>query len=352
MILYKVKSFNSKDISNIVIRGTNWIGDALMSFPAIQKIKNDFPNARITILTPNRNADLFYGQPPVDDVIAFNPKGSAYGRARRQANLIRGHKFDLGFVFPNSFESALALAMAKIPHRIGYATDFRSPLLTQSVAVPEWKSSKHESFYYLALTAAVSGQPVSPELPGIEFVATSSAINSAREILNRMGHKSERPVIAFGPGSTNSTAKRWPAAYFSQLCTLMASVVEADFVILGGSEDIEVASQVESDTKVRLINLTGKTTLSEAIGILSLSSVFISNDMGLAHIGAALDVRTAVIFGPTNDVTTRPLGKAVKIIREPVECSPCMLRICPIDHRCMNRIHPKRVFEEIRDWLG
>lgn len=338
-------------ISNIVIRGANWIGDAVMTLPAIHTLRDAFPQANIVLLTPERNADVFRGQEAINEVVPFSTAGSAYSRARRQARLISGRGFDVGIVFPNSFESALAFAMAKIPHRIGYATDFRSPLLTKAIAVPNWKQTKHESFYYQALILDAFAMPLQNETRTFHYNASESAIAAGGKLLEQNGRRPNVPLIAIGPGSTNSAAKRWPAEYFGLLCSIIARKIDVDFVLLGSSGDVDAARETAAGIDGKAIDLVGKTSLSEAIGILSAASVFISNDMGLAHLGGALGIPTAVLFGPTDDRTTRPLGPQVKIIREPVECAPCMLRNCPIDHRCMTRILPERVFEEIKDWI-
>lgn len=339
------------EISNIVIRGANWIGDAVMTLPAIQALREAFPHANISILSPERNADVFRAQSAINEVIAFETDGAAYTRARRQAKLIRERGFEVGIVLPNSFESALALALANIPHRIGYATDFRKALMTKAVPTPHWKRKRHESFYYLALIAEAFGTPMQNEAPKMLYSVPESAVAAGFELLAQYGRRPDAPLIAIGPGSTNSAAKRWPAQYFGRLCTLIARSYDVDFVLLGSSGDAAAAIETSASTDVKVIDLVGKTNLAEAIGILSAAAAFISNDMGLAHLGGAIGIPTAVIFGPTDDRTTRPLGAKVRIIREPVECSPCMLRNCPIDHRCMTRLLPERVFEEIKNWV-
>ena len=168
---------------------------------------------------------------------------------------------------------------------------------------------------------------------------------SAREILRTSGVDEDRPAIGFGAGSTNSLAKRWPAANFARLADMLQASLGGNVILLGARNETDVSRSVADASACDIIDLTGTTDLGMATAILSELDLFISNDMGLAHIAAAVGTRTAVIFGPTNDVTTRPLGPQVEIIRERVECSPCMLRECPIDHRCMNRISPERIFE-------
>lgn len=337
----------------IVVRGANWIGDAVMTIPALQLVRAKFPDAVISLLTRSWAEGIFRDAEFIDEIIGIEKSDSRIAGVLDQARMVRSNKFDLAVLFPNSFESALVAKLSGIPARIGYATEKRSFLLTHAVAVPEWKNERHESNYYLNLVEKIEGSTIKATSEGFAALlrVSDERKDSARLFLKEQGVDDTHPIVAIGAGSTNSLAKRWPAENFAKLSDLFDRELHAEIVLLGSAEESSVAAEVAKTKGARPIDLTGRTDLAEATAILSVADLFISNDMGLAHIAAAVGTPTIVIFGPTNETTTRPLGDNVKVIREPVECSPCMLRECPIDHRCMTRISPERVFESAAKML-
>ena len=353
----------------IVVRGANWIGDSVMTIPALRHLRRAFPEDSISLYTRPWAEGVFRDADFIDEIIPIENAG-----VFRQARELRKHNFDLAILFPNSFESALVARLAGIPKRLGYATERRGMLLTESVPVPEWKNERHESNYYLNLVSELTercGSPtvregvntdleVTPSLKvglaplpvEIGYKNASPLLNvsdkrkqAARTVLETAGVDPSKPLIAFGTGSTNSMAKRWPAAYFAELADALADRLNAHVILMGTPNESDVARTVVAAMASTPIDLTGKTDLATATAILGVADLFVSNDMGLAHIAAATGTPTIVIFGPTNEKTTHPLGPYVELVREQVECSPCMLRVCPIDHRCMTRITPTRVFE-------
>ena len=165
-----------------------------------------------------------------------------------------------------------------------------------------------------------------------------------RDFLTRKGVDLSRPIVALGPGSTNSMAKRWPYERFATVADLLHKEKAANIILLGGPDDVEVAAKISAMSRASLLDLTAKTSLGDAADILSVCDLMISNDMGLAHVAPAVGTTTLVIFGPTNPVTTRPFSELAQVLRVEVECSPCMLRECPIDHRCMERVTVEQVF--------
>jgi len=328
----------------IVVRGANWIGDAVMTIPALREIRRAFPDASVTLHTRPWAEGIFRDADFVDDVIAIEPLGIL-----AQARALRDRRFDIAILFPNSFESALVAKLARIRRRLGYATQHRGFLLTDRVSVPGWKNQKHESQYYLNLVEALSVK--TSERAEIFLPVSDVRRAAARETLLTRGVDASGPVVGFGAGSTNSMAKRWSAVNFARLADLLNRNFGSSAVLFGAQDELNVSRAVAAAAKSELTDLTGETDLEKATAILSELDLFISNDMGLAHIAAAVGTPTIVIFGPTNDATTRPLGQHVEIVREPVECSPCMLRVCPIDHRCMTRITPERLFESAAKML-
>ncbi len=337
----------------IVVRGTNWIGDAVMTIPALRLLRASFPQAEIALLTRSWAEGVFRDADFIDRIIGFEASRSKRHDIAVQRRLLRSEGFDLAVLFTNSFESALAVSLARIPARIGYAKEGRGVFLTDAIAIPDWKKQRHEMHYYLNLVAEAAlrfgGAKTEPdgstELPVSEIRRTA-----ALETLRACGIDADRPIVVLGVGSTNSNAKRWPASGYARLSDMFAARFGAKTVLLGSKDEIGVAEKVAEAAEHRPLILSGRTNLAEAVALLSVADIMISNDMGLAHVAPAVGTKTLVIFGPTDDRTTRPIGS--EIIRKPFDCAPCMLRECPIDHRCMTSITPEEVFERAAAMLG
>lgn len=332
----------------ILIKGNNWIGDAVMSIPAMMMLRDAFPDASIALHTRAWAKDVFIDAAFIDHLIPFDPSASKMRTVMRESRSLRRETFDAAVIFPNSFESALTVALAGIPRRFGYRNDGRQILLSEALPVPPWKNERHESEFYKHLVRFVIGElgGVSDSTEQLPTLAVSAERRfAAKGLLGLNGAEASSPLIAIGPGSTNSNAKRWPAEYFGELCNSFSSDLGARIVMLGSRGETEMGEAVKQHCDCQITDLMGKTDLALASAILAESDLFVSNDMGLAHISAALGTPTLTLFGPTNEVTTSPLGPRARFVREVVECSPCMLRVCPIDHRCMIRLGPERVFE-------
>ncbi|MDQ3799474.1 MAG: lipopolysaccharide heptosyltransferase II [Acidobacteriota bacterium] len=332
----------------IVVRGTNWIGDAVMTIPALRELRRIFAGAHITLATRGWAEGIFADADFIDEILPFDRANNSFQTVFRQAKIWREKKFDAAVLLTNSFESALAAKLGKASRRFGYATEKRSFLLTESFAVPAWKNARHEIHYYLNLVAEIektlSGDTkVWENEPLSELKVSGERRAEARAILESHGVDLSKKTVALGVGSTNSRAKRWHADSYARLNDRLQAELNANVVLVGAKDEIGVSEEVVKKAKLKPIVLTGKTNLSQAVAVLSEVDLLVANDMGLAHVAPAAGTKTLVIFGPTNDRTTRPVGS--EIIRKPVECSPCMLRDCPIDHRCMTRISPGEVFE-------
>lgn len=340
-------------IGSIVIRGTNWIGDAMMTIPAMREIGRVFPDAEIFLHTPAGAAGIFHGSDLINDIIPFQREKNRYREVRRQADILRRHHFDLAIIFPNSFESALTAKLAGIPRRIGFNKDLRGLLLTDPVAVPEWKGRRHEVFYYLALAAEAERRYAGTNTiafaePDESLEIAEERRQAARGLLAAGGVDLTRRTIALGVGSTNSMAKRWGAEKYAELNDYIQAELNANVILTGSPDEIDVAEKVRSLSEYPPLIFAGKTDIAMAAAVLAVVDMLVSNDMGTAHIAPAVGTPTIVIFGPTNDATTRPFSKNAVVIRRDVECAPCMLRECPLDHRCMTRISAREVFEEVK----
>jgi heptosyltransferase-2 len=334
----------------ILVRGANWIGDSVMTVPALRALRRAFTNDEITLHTRSWAEGIFRDADFVDRILFYDRPESSLNEVISQSRVLRAERFDLAVIFPGSFASALGARFAGIPRRFGYSKEARRLFLTDPVTPPKWKSRRHEVFYYLNLVQEVERsvlgtQSPSDNEPSTELTISQTRRNEARDFLGRKGVDLSRPLVAIGAGSTNSTAKRWPAKHYSELINKLHVEVGANIVMVGGRDDIEVGRVISESVQCKTLDLTGKTSLGDAAAILSVCDLMISNDMGLAHLAPAVGTKTIVIFGPTDPVTTRPFSPLAEVIRVGVECSPCMLRECPIDHRCMTRISHEQVFE-------
>jgi heptosyltransferase-2 len=328
-----------------------------MSVPAMRELRRVFADARITLHTRAWADGLFADAEFVDELVTFEPHKWKFKDVLDNSDFLKKDRYDLALILPNSFESALTAFLSKVPRRIGYNKDLRGLLLTDPIAVPEWKNRKHEVFYYLNLVSEAEKRllgrdTVSAAIPDTSIEVSPERIRTAREWLATRGIDVTKKVVGLGVGSTNSEAKRWPAERYAQLSDLLNRDGNAEVVLLGSKAEREVADRVSEFAKTKLINLAGETDLAGAVALLAAIDLLVSNDMGLAHIAPAVGTDTVVIFGPTNPETTRPFSPRATVVREDVHCSPCMLRVCPIDHRCMTRISPEPVFEAAMDFLS
>lgn len=341
----------------IVIRGTNWIGDAVMSVPAMRRVRRLFPDAHIALHTRSWAKDIFADSALFDEIIGIDQNSSKVSGTFRQAEELRPHRFDLGVLFPNSFASAFVARLGGIKRRFGYATEGRSFLLNNAIPVPEWKGKRHEHFYYLNLVTELESRVLGTETaasmePSVDIPVSAQRRTDARQLLEKLGIDRRKRTVALAAGSTNSLAKRWQAESFAALNDRIQRDIGSNVVLLGAADEANVSDRVASLSANPPFDLTGKTTLAQAAAILAEIDLLVSNDMGLAHLAPAVGTKTIVIFGPTNHATTRPFSPLAEIVRAGVECSPCMLRDCPIDHRCMTRVTVPQVFEKVKGALG
>jgi len=323
-------------LERIVVRAPNWIGDVVLSLGAVRDLRRNFPDARIEVLARPWVAELYGAVAEVDAV-----RPSAGWRA--DARTVRG-AFDAAVLLPNSFASALAVWRAGIPHRWGYATDGRRPLLTRAGRVPSAVRGRSQVYYYRAMLAAV----------GLSVSATPDAsIRCPPEWAGR-GQSllaGEGPWIGLNPGAFYGTAKRWLPERYAAVGDTLARKTGARVAIVGGAAERALGESIAGGMREPARVLCGETTLSDLAGVLSRLRLLVTNDSGPMHVAAALGVPVVAIFGPTDSRETGPVGDAHRIVREPVHCSPCKLRECPIDHRCMTRIGVDRVIAQAQDML-
>jgi len=342
-----MSSTQTSDIRRVVVRGTNWVGDCVMTIPALRALRRLLPNAHITLVVKPGVAQLFETANVVDEIIRYDRRNvlSVFSQVREW----RRHQFQLAILFQNAFEAAVIPFLAGVPLRLGYATEGRQKLLNHPLMVPDWKNEKHEVFYYLYLIAALEQSlygtnKILDTDPDATIEVSEKKKSEARKFLEAFGSVSKKGVVALCPGSINSRAKRWPAERFAALADRLIEM-ERTVLLIGSPAETDVSDLVLRTMQHKPIVLTGKTNLDQITSIISLADLLVTNDTGPAHIAAALSTPTITIFGPTNPLTTRPFSLHAEVLRHPPDCAPCMLRDCPIDHRCMTAITVDEVFD-------
>jgi heptosyltransferase-2 len=348
-------------IDRIIVRGANWIGDAVMTLPALERLRSSFPRSHISLLATPLTTGLFESSPFIDEVIEYRRREDGVRAFLEALRLMRARRFDLAALFQNAFEAALLSALGGAPVRIGFASQGRGPLLTHKLRRGPQHSDRRQVHDYLDIVAEcervclggslgsrISNSESQASNPHPSLTASPAQRRAAESLLRRAGVDSNsRPLVALNAGATNSRAKRWPEDRFAALADRLIESLDSRIVFIGAASERDDAERIIRQMKRRgAINLAGATGMAELIGALDACDLLISNDTGPAHIAAALGRPTLTIFGPTNEFETAPQGARAESIRaEGVECARCMLRDCPIDHRCMTRIAPEEVFE-------
>jgi heptosyltransferase-2 len=338
---------NPSSISRVCVRATNWLGDAVMSLPAIRAIRQVFPHAHIAVVARPWVADLYAREHSIDRIIPYTAqKGLAAKRAF--AAQLRQERFEAAILLQNAFDAALITWLAGIPERIGYNRDGRRLLLTQAVPVPETgEIPRHERFYYLELLrrAGLIERFLPNEAIRLDGVDEARAAGAAH--LAQLGIVG--PAIGVSPGAAYGNAKRWIPERFAAVAKTLAPATVLLFGSAGERELCEsVAGMLRRDS-VDVRNLTGETTLRQFIDLAAACRLFLTNDSGAMHVSSALGVPTVAVFGATDDTTTGPTGPLARVVREHAECSPCLLRECPIDHRCMTAVTVERTAAVVQE---
>jgi len=381
----------------ILVRGANWLGDAVMTTPALTRLREKFPDAHIALLTPEKLRDLWLASPTclveakqrrkqgegglhhpaVNEIIPFAPGENAFFVGQK----LRAGKFDLALIFPNSPRSAIETWLAGIPQRIGYARPWRNFFLTnaiaprsgavkmrkrsvaeiqQLIAVPTQNSklktqnlSSHQIHEYLHLVAALG---INPEpLPPTLFV-TPDEIEAVKKKFGL--EKITQPIFGLNAGAEYGPAKRWPIEKFIAAAQQIQQRTNCVWILFGSKSDTPIANRIESETqnsKFKIQNLAGKTSLRELMALLKVCRVLLTNDTGPMHVAAALGTPVVVPFGSTSPELTGPglPGDARNLLlKSDAPCSPCFLRECPIDFRCLNGISVERVVKAVLEILN
>jgi heptosyltransferase-2 len=339
----------SRQDVKILVRATNWLGDAVLSLPALRILRDRFPKAQITVLARPSVAELYEGERCIDRVIRIDgaPGARDWALKWRLGAALKREKFDLAVLLPNSFESAALVYLSGARRRVGYARDGRSALLTDAIAVPlPGEIRVHQSYYYPELLKRAGLIDKVPRLDEILLDGLDAARQRGEALFAARGVS--LPVIGVNPGAAYGSAKRWLPERFAAAAGQLSATSsqpsvgrESAIVVFGSASERELCRGVAEACGGH--NFAGSTTLREFIDMSAACRLILANDSGAMHIAAAVGVPSLTVFGPTDETATGPVGASARVVREPVECAPCGLRECPIDHRCMTRVTVDRV---------
>jgi heptosyltransferase-2 len=346
----------------ILVRGVNWIGDAVMTMPAVQRLREFEPNAHLAMLCPAKLKDLWLHNPFLNEVLTFED--------RADVRELRDHAFDVAVIFPNSFRSAWECWRARIPCRVGFAGHRRRWLLTdvvrqsrdeqpsykvvsvagKSFQVKSFAALRHQTRRYLDIISYIGGKrDFTP--PRIWFAVEEMPL------MTRFFREDGRPLLAIHAGAEYGPAKRWFPERFAEVALRVTSETDCKWALVGAAADAAPAAVIEQYIRARsddpdiVTNLVGKTSLVDLIAILKYVRALLTNDSGPMHMASALATPVVALFGSTSPELTGPTGQRCVVIRQPVECSPCFLRECPIDFRCMDRVTPEEVTDAVMKML-
>lgn len=332
----------------VLVRATNWLGDALLAYPAVAFLRRCYPAARLTLLARPGAAQLYRHNPHLDELLVAPQSAGWRGGLDpvREASLVRQGRYDAAFILPNSFAAALPIALAGVARRVGYATDGRRWLLTEPKPLSPHLRGVHQVYYYLALVGyrAEDGPPAPPRVH-----LTADECTAAEALLADAGVEAGADFLACAPGAAYGTAKRWPADRYGAVGRLAAQRWGWRVVLLGSASERAATDEAAEIIGSPAVNLAGATPIRLAAAILARARLVLTNDSGLMHVAAAVGARVTAVFGPTDIVTTSPVGDGHRVVRQPVDCSPCLLRHCPIDHRCMIGVAIEAVWRALEE---
>jgi heptosyltransferase-2 len=339
----------------ILIRATNWVGDAIMALPALRAVRKRFPEAEISIVARPYVADIYRDQEICDQLIPYDPDSlhAGFSGRERLATELRAQKPDVALLLQNAFDAAWLAWRANIPERIGYARDGRGFLLTKAVPLPRpGEIPAHEKFYYLELLRGAGWLDSVQDETFIGLRVPKEKRQSANEFLCKSGVRQGALRIGIGAGASYGSAKCWLPSRFAEVANRLQSEADADVILFGTSAEASVAAAISAEMHRSPIDLTGKTAIADLPALLSQCHLFIGNDSGAMHVAAAVGLPIVAIFGPTDPLGTSPVTSRCSIVQQKPYCSPCFLRRCPTDHRCMTAITADMVEVAARPWLS
>lgn len=329
----------------ILVKEVNWLGDIVMSLPALRALRKAFPKARLSVLIKKELASFFDGAAWIDEIIPYSlRKGllKGFSDRRKIVSELKSRHFDLAVLLPNSFDSALWPAMARIPHRAGYARDARGLLLNHKTKPTAEILEVHQVHYYLKMLK---------ETIDVEGAADQFCPDVSPALSDKMrGYIAQRrknpggPLVSLAVAAAYGPAKEWPTERYARLIDLLREKHGAECVLVGAPNERRKSEEVAASSKSGAIVAAGETSVGEALALLSISDAFAGNDSGSMHVSGALGKPTVGIYGSTRFDRTGPLGARTKVLYKKIECSPCLKRTCRFGHYdCLKQIHAEEV---------
>ena len=322
---------------DVVVLAPNWLGDAVMALPAVADLRRHFSAYRLVVAARAAVSSLFTLVPGIDSIVSADVPS------------IRGTGVSIAVLFPNSFASAWLVKRSGVPERWGYSADLRAVMLTRAIRRP--RNPIHQSEYYRHLIRAL-GIENGPREAALAI--PPDALHDARTLLAGHGWDGHAALVVVAPGAAYGKAKQWIPTHVVRLVTELVRDRQMTCALVGSRGDAAtiraIRSAAPADCQPRILDFAGLTTLPVLAAVMSLANACVSNDSGAMHLAAATGVPTVAIFGPTNEQATAPLARSdvsIEVLTNPVWCRPCMLRECPIDHRCMTGIEPAHVLAAI-----
>jgi heptosyltransferase-2 len=346
------RSFSWSGAGSVLVRAVNWLGDAVLTTPALGALRRACPQARITVAARPLVAELLRHHPDIDGIELYDKDGRHAGISGilRKAGELRRGGYEAALLLQNAMDAALLAFLAGIPERMGYATDGRRLLLSRPVPVTEEVRSLHHAEYYLRLLAELGVPPVPS--PRMSLRVTGEEMAAMRSRLASLGVPEGKRVLGINPGATFGSAKRWFPDRFAEVAEALADEWDAAVVLMGSVPEMSLSAEIEEAMGRKPVNLAGRTTVRELMALLASSSFLVTNDSGPMHIGAALGVPVTAIFGPTDWRKTAPWTGHARVVRADVDCSPCHLRECNRGHECMLGVTAEMVVDASRELLA
>jgi len=340
---------NLSSLRKIMVRATNWIGDAVMSLPALEALRARFPAAEIVLVAKPWVSELYWHHPVVSRQVVYDPAGEHKGVRGfwKFVQALRAEKFDAAILFQNAFHAAWMAWCARVPARMGYAREGRSVLLTDAVEVPPAAAYGHHSYYYLQLLLRAGLIEKPQPVREIRLVLEEAEKVWAAKHVGRLGLRGPRFLVGLNPGAAFGPAKRWLLHRYALLADRLIGAFHADVLIFGSSAEKPLAEEIARAMKHTPTVVAGETSLRQLMALLAQCRLMISNDSGPMHLAAALGVPLVAIFGSTDERATGPVGVRTRIVKHPVACSPCGRRACPIDFRCMRGVMVEDVYRAV-----
>ena len=335
----------------VLVKEVNWLGDLVLSLPALRVLREAFPTATLSVSVREGLVGFFDGMEWVDEVISYRMRsgvGSWFDQ-RKIIAAIRSRRFDLAVILPNSFRSALWLALAGVPRRAGYATNGRRFLLTESARPKVCAMQSHQSFYWLGMLADTLGISAAGALSAFHPLEISQrSVTRAREWLVAHRKHQNVPLIAVSPAAAYGPAKEWPSTHYAELIELLHENAGAECILVGTAAERSRCEQIAVMSRTGAIVAAGDTCIAELKAMLSLCDGFVGNDSGVMHLAAALGIPTIGIFGSTDPDRTGPAGPKAAVIYHRIRCSPCLQRTCRFGHyQCLSEVQPAEVAAEL-----